>query len=145
MKTALLATAMLALTLASGASAQEGFTATITDTDGKVLVNQGEGFAPATEGQRLKPGDRVMAQKGADADIKFDDQCPLDVSQNTIVTIPEKSPCAGGVPLVQELNPAGSGAIGAAGDSHNAGFWLGLVGAVSAWLYFESDDDVVSP
>jgi hypothetical protein len=135
----------LVLALGSASALADDFTATLTETEGKVLVNQGEEFVPATEGMRLKPGDRIMAQNNGEAEIKFDDECKSEVDENTIVTIPEKSPCAGGVLLVQELNPAGGAAIGAAGDSHNAGFWLGLVGAVSAWLYFESDDDIVSP
>jgi hypothetical protein len=124
--------------------------ATLKEIGGKgnVLVNQGEEFVPAAEGMRLKPGDRVMAQDDSEADIQFDDQCTYEVKEQRIVTIPSDSPCAGGVPLVQSLNPAGAGAVGAtaAAGTGNAGPFL-LAAGIETAIYFllEDDDDTVSP
>jgi hypothetical protein len=142
-------TAVLGMGISLSAVAQDGPApiATLAEIEGKgnILVNFGDEFVPAKEGMRLKPGDRVMAQDDSSAEIKYDDECEYEVEENRIVTVPDRSNCAGGVPLVQELNPAGTGVVGAASGESHAGFWLGLVAAVDAWLFFESDDDTVSP
>ena len=124
---------------------------------GKILVNQGEEFVPAVEGMRLKPGDRIMAQDDSEAEVQFDDECTYEVKEQRIVTIPNNSPCAGGVPLVQSLNPAGTGAVGAtaAVGTGNPGPFL-LAAGIETAIYFliaddddddqgEDDDDTVSP
>jgi hypothetical protein len=122
--------------------------------DGKVLVNSGEEFVPAAEGMRLKPGDRVMIQNDSSADIQFDDACAYEVPENRIVTIPGSSPCAGGVPGVQQLNPTGSGAVGSTAASDGRAGDILLAMAAETAIYFlvtnnddddEDDDDTVSP
>jgi hypothetical protein len=145
----LFATAVLGLGMALNAAAAEAPepNSTITELKGSVSVNQGEEFRPAVKGMRLKPGDRVMAQDDSEADIKFDDECKMDVDENKIVTIPDRSTCAGGVPVVQELNPAGGSAIGAAASSGNGGVWamVAIVAAIDIWWINEDDNDTVSP
>ena len=150
-------TAVLGLTLAGGAVAQDAppSIAFIEEIEGKgkVLVNKGEEFVPAAEGTRLKAGDRVMVQDDSHADIQFDDDCEYEIPENRIVTIPDRSPCAGGVPLVQQLNPAGTGAVGAVSDGRAGDIFLAM--AAETAIYFlitdddddddEDDDDTVSP
>ncbi len=123
--------------------------AKLTEIEGRVLVNTGDEFRPAVSGQSLKPGDRIMAQNNGEATIDFDDGCEeeTEVKENTIVTVPDRSTCAGGVPLVQQLNPAGAGAVGAAGADVSAShFILGSVAAIGIYLYFlEDDTETVSP
>src|SRR5262245_24108676 len=120
-------TRLIAFALASGlafAAVAAEPTATLADIQGEghVSVNQGEEFRPASEGMRLKPGDRIMVQDDSSVELKFDDECKYKVPANRIVTIPEKSPCEGGSPVVQELNPAGNSAIGGtAGGTGNGG------------------------
>jgi hypothetical protein len=146
----------LAVSLAAASAAAQApeSTATLKGIEGKgrVMVNQGEEFVAATEGMRLKPGDRVMVQDDSSADIQFDDECQYEIDENRIVTIPDKSTCAGGVPLVQELNPTGGAAIGstAAGATRAPGaldwvFTAAVVGTEICWLLCEDDDDTVSP
>jgi hypothetical protein len=146
-----IATALLGLAFAASAAAADAPApnATVNDVDGKVSVNQGDGFNPAADGMRLKPGDRVMVQDDSSADLKFDDECEFEVKENKIVTVPDRSPCAGGVPLVQELNPAGGSAIGTTGatGTGNGGVWImaGIVAAIDLWWLNENGDDTVSP
>jgi hypothetical protein len=144
-----LAIAAAVFGLAFSASAFADPVATLTGFTGRVSVNQGEEFRPATQGMRLNPGDRVMVQDNSSAQLKFDDECPYPIGENKIVTVPEKSNCAGGAPLVQELAPTGGSAIGAAGATAtgNGGVWwmVGIVTAIDLWWLNEGDDDVVSP
>ena len=124
--------------------------ATLVDVQGKgrVLVNQGEEFKPATEGMRLKPGDRVMVQDDSQAKIKFDDDCNYEVDENKIATIPDRSPCAGGQAVVQELDPAGGNAIGGGTTGTGNGgvaIMAAIVAAIDIWWLNEDDHDVVSP
>ncbi len=139
----------LALGFALTASAADVPTpiATLTNINGQISVNQGEAFAPATNGIRLMPGDRVMAQIDSAAIVKFDDECELKVEPNTILTLRAQSPCRGCCPLVQQLNPVGRDAIGAIAPSRGGIGWLvGLVAAIDLWwLDDEDDDDTVSP
>ena len=145
---------------ASAALAAEPIATLIEIEGGRVSVNQGEGFAPAVEGMRLKPGDRVMAQDDNSAEINFDDGCKpvYEVEENQIVTVPDRSTCAGGVPLVQSLTPTGGAAIGSAGAAGTVGpgnvagglIVVGFAAAGLCWLKCdddddEDDDDTVSP
>jgi hypothetical protein len=151
---------VLGVALASAAAAADlpptNATLKAIEGDGKVMVNTGEEFAPASEGMRLKPGDRVMIQDDSSADIQFDDACAYKIPENRIVTIPGQSPCAGGVPVVQQLKPASSGAVGSAAASDGRAGDILLAMAAETAAYFlitshnddnddEDDDDTVSP
>src|SRR5690349_15151415 len=70
--------------------------ATLSNINGNVSVNQGKEFVPAQSGMRLNPGDRIMVPAKGSASITFDDACRLDLAEGRIVTVPEKSACAGG-------------------------------------------------
>jgi hypothetical protein len=140
----------ISLSAASAAAQAPESTATLKEISGKgkVLVNTGEEFVPASEGMRLKPGDRVMVQDDSEADIQFDDECQYEIDENRIVTIPDRSTCAGGVPVVQQLNPVGGAAIGSAAHTPGALEWIFsalVVGTEICWLVCEDDDDTVSP
>lgn len=86
----------------------------IDEIKGSVLVNTGEKFVAAVELQSLKPGDRVMASKTATAVVVFENDCRKDVQANTMVIIPETSPCAGGVWATHSVG-AGATGVGNAG------------------------------
>ena len=45
--------------------------ANLQPSAGAVLVNQGQGFKPATDLMVIKPGDRVMAPAGARVEISM--------------------------------------------------------------------------
>lgn len=146
----MLAIAILGLGFAFSASAAEvpATNAVITDVEGTVSVNQGEEFVPATEGMRLKPGDRIMVPDDSQVEISYDDNCRYEVDENRIATVQARSTCAGGALVEQGLNPAGARAIGASASTTNgpgnvAG---GLIVAAWAaigycWLKCDEDDD----
>ena len=140
---------LLGLGFAFSAAAQEpNYIATIKKIEGerKVMVNAGEEFRPATEGMRLKAGDRIMVQDDSAADVQFDDECEYEAQENRIVTIPDRSPCAGGVPVVQNLNPVGTGVVGAtAASGDSTGLWLAMAIQTAIYFWLEDDDDTVSP
>lgn len=90
---ALIASAVLSSTtaLASAPVAQ------VHNVSGKVLVNQGEGFVPASEGLSLKHGDKVFVGKDAAASIDYlAANCSVDVASSSVVAIQDKAPCAEG-------------------------------------------------
>jgi co-chaperonin GroES (HSP10) len=117
--------------------------ATLTKFEGQVSVNQGKEFVRAKVQMRLKPGDRVMVQEDSEATITFDDECKMEVEENKILTIPDRSTCAGGEPVVQQLNPTGGAAIGATGTPANGFTWatVALVAAIDIYWFSLNDDD----
>jgi len=123
--------------------------ATLTEMHGHVLVNQGDEFKPATKNMPLRPGDRIMVQDDSEAKIEFKDECKSEIDENKIYTVPDRSTCAGGTPVVQELAPTGGNAIGAAGatGTGNGGVlaMVAIVAAIDIWWLNEDDHDVVSP
>jgi hypothetical protein len=90
--------------------------AIIDDIDGSVMVNTGEKFVGAVEGQSLKAGDRVMASKTGTATLVFNNDCRSEIKANTMVIIPERSICEGGVMTTQSVG------LGATGTG-NAGIY----------------------
>jgi hypothetical protein len=99
--------------------------ATLSATQGNILVNQGSQFVPADPGLALMPGDRVLAQANGNAEITFTaDGCKASVLSGTMVTVPSTSTCKGGMLLVQNTNPAMTGALGA-GTAAGTGAFAG--------------------
>jgi len=67
--------------------------ATLAQTVGTVLVNQGERFVAASTGTALKKNDRVMAMEDSSAKVKYFEGCEIAVKAGTVITIPELLPC----------------------------------------------------
>lgn len=64
---------------------------------GKVLVNQGKGFVPATTGLALNAGDRILVGKDGAATLTYAAaNCSVDVAATTIVSVDAKAPCTEG-------------------------------------------------
>lgn len=103
--------------------------AILDEMKGSVLVNQGENFVPATEGQSLNSGDRLMVTKSSSATLVFGKDCIAEVKAGTIVTIPEQSICEGGQLVTQNLQPGAGAAPGAEGTG------VGLTGTGNAGIY----------
>jgi len=117
-KTILTALCAASIGFAALLSAQEVApkVAIIDEIDGSVMVNTGEKFVSAIEGQSLKAGDRVMASKNGSAVLIFDDNCRSEIKANTMVIIPERSICEGDKMVSQTV---GGGSTG----SGNAGIY----------------------
>jgi len=119
------------ISFAALVSAQDGMGVAILDEmNGSVLVNQGERFVPATEGQSLNAGDRLMVTKNANATLVFGKGCSTEVKGGTMVTVPEQSICEGGQLVTQSLEPGAGTAPGA-----NGGTGVGLAGTGNTGIY----------
>jgi hypothetical protein len=95
----------LATLLAVPALAAEAPMAVLEHANGTVLVNQGETFVTASEGQALNPGDRLLVMAGSEAALAFADGCALPVAGGSLLEVPEASPCAGASVNLQKVQP----------------------------------------
>lgn len=93
--------------------------ATLAQQQGTVLVNQGEVFTTAAEGQALQAGDRVMVMEGGHAVLTFADGCELPLAEGSLVETPALSPCAGAIANVQQIGPSYAEAVGNADDDQD--------------------------
>ena len=94
-----------ALMLAVPAFAAEAPVATLAQSEGTVLVNQGETFVTAEAGQALNAGDRLLVMAGSEAALAFADGCALPVAGGSLLEVPEASPCAGASVNLQKVQP----------------------------------------
>ena len=104
----LLVASMLGLNAAQAAA---NF-AEIGSIQGKVLVNQGNGFVALTDGALLNAGDRVMVGKDSGAVIAYANGCSVSVNEAKIVTIAKVAPCKVGAHVAM----VGSSLISPVGD-----------------------------
>lgn len=129
-KSILIALCATSISFAALVSAQEGAGVAILDQiNGSVLVNQGDRFVAATEGQSLNAGDRLMVTKTGSATLVFGKGCSTEVKAGTMVTIPEQSICEGGQLVTQSLEPGAGSAPGANGTG------AGATGSGNAGIY----------
>lgn len=82
--------AALAL-VAAPAFAADAPVATLSGQQGTVLVNQGEVFVTAVDGQALNPGDRVLVMAGGEATLAFTDGCQLPLAGGSLLEVPAVS------------------------------------------------------
>lgn len=125
--------AVAAATFATGALAQEApaTQSSLVEIEGTVYVNTGEKFELAPAGTRLRMGDQVMAMDESGALIKYDDGCDYRVKAGTIVTLADRSPCAGGMLASQPASP-GSVALGGGAPAATTGLSGGEIAAIVA-------------
>jgi len=94
-----------ALMLAVPAFAAEAPVATLAQSEGTVLVNQGETFVTAEAGQALNAGDRLLVMAGGQAALAFADGCTLPLEGGSLLELPATSPCAGAAVNLQRVEP----------------------------------------
>jgi hypothetical protein len=87
-----LVASMLGLNVAQAAS---NF-AEISLMQGKVLVNQGNGFVALAEGAGLKAGDKVLVGKDSSAIIAYNGGCAVSINEAKVVTVAKAAPCKAG-------------------------------------------------
>ena len=85
-------------------AAEPAGVAKVTEANGKVLVNQGNGLLSAKTGAELVDGDRVVTLDKANARIMFSDGCEVFLEQNKILVIDMKLGCKAAV-LASEPGP----------------------------------------
>jgi hypothetical protein len=145
--------ACLALALPCVSVPAVGMDAAPPSSQGTLLVDQGQGYAPMQPGARLTPGMRVMAL-GGPAKLTYADGCTVAVDDASLTTVGQASPCAGGARLIQasditttnfgsnrQVSDDASG--GGAGASGPSPFWLvgaGLGAAIITIAVVASND-----
>ena len=143
-----IATAIAATLLATSALAAEPV-ATLSAQEGTVLVNQGEEFATAAEGQALQAGDRVMLMEGASATLTFADGCTLPLASGSLLEVPAVSTCAGAVANVQKIGPTYAQAPGSRARNNDGTLvFVGVTAVIVADLMtndFKQTPSVVVP
>lgn len=71
--------------------------AQLTNVEGKVYVNKGNGFTPVKGTVELSKGDRIMVgEKGAASVGYYLAGCDVMLTSSSMTTISEKAPCKGG-------------------------------------------------
>jgi hypothetical protein len=69
--------------------------ALLSNVQGAVTVDQGDGFKPALGGAAVSPGDRIRVASGS-ADIVYDNGCAVHVGAGQVVAIQYNPPSCGG-------------------------------------------------
>ena len=60
---------------------------------GKVLINRGDGFQPATSGTNANAGDLLMANAGGSAKLIYPGGCQVSIIPGRVVSVGKQPPC----------------------------------------------------
>jgi hypothetical protein len=86
----------LALMLSFSPTLAATSVAQLDHIQGKVLVNQGNGYTPAGQSAALKPGDKIFVGKAGGAVLTYSSGCSVSVASASVVTVQDRAPCAEG-------------------------------------------------
>jgi len=143
MKTLLSALAVAALTaaLALPANAQEKSVGVLTVGKGTVMTSKGGEFNPATSGQPVQVGDRIMLAENSAATVSYPGCTAVSFTQPGVYTIKEPAVC-------RESNDssAGSGVADSGVPADSAAFIAFEAAIVAAGLassMLDDDEDLV--
>ena len=82
------------LCLGVNADARAAPVAKIAQIEGKVLVNTGKDYLQAQPGMELNPGDRILTLANSSARVVYPDNCAVQMSANSLVTMGEPDLCS---------------------------------------------------
>jgi hypothetical protein len=109
--------------------------ATISATQGQVLVNQGSGYQQVVGSVDAGSGATVVVNPGGSAQIVYPDGCTVAVQPGSVYTISAQSPC---------LAQGGQTTSGVDGTTLALGAVV-VGGGVAALLLLNSNDKSASP
>jgi hypothetical protein len=69
------------------------FAATVTATQGQVMINRGQGYQLVVGSTKADPGATVIVNPGGSAEVVYPDGCKVTVEPFTVHAINAKSPC----------------------------------------------------
>lgn len=131
------------------ATSAEG--ALLTNIQGAVFVNSGNGFIPVTAGTSVNPGARIRVGAGA-AEIFYENGCSQKVGSDQVVLVPSAPPCAGSLKDGGDIAAAPAASEFALPDAVTAGALLaagaGLAIGIANEKSYESSNEIgrsVSP
>jgi hypothetical protein len=111
------------------------FAATISATQGQVLVNQGSGYQQVVGSVDVGSGATIVVNPGGSAQIVYPDGCAVAVQPGSVYTISPQSPC---------LAQGGQTTTGVNGTTLALGAVV-VGGGVAALLLLNSSDKSASP
>jgi len=98
--------------------------ATVTVSQGQVLVNSGQGYRLVDGSAQLEPGATVVANPGAIAEVVYPGGCTVTVQPGSVYVIASQAPCQKGEPVqsggLTDKSPPTSGGNGTTGGSGTA-------------------------
>jgi hypothetical protein len=98
--------------------------ATIEPVQGKLSLNQGQGFQPVNSRVNANIGDTVVVDPGSAAAVTYPDGCKVTVQPGAVTTIAPLSPCASGSLADDNNNNNGLYFLGVAAGFGLAGFGI---------------------
>ncbi|MBV2194668.1 MAG: hypothetical protein KUL81_15150 [Azonexus sp.] len=97
MKKSLITASIVAGIFAAGVvgaqAAEQAQLATLSNVNGKVLVNKGNGYVSAKSGTSLGEGDRVISLNGATASVVYEDGCVTQMPENSLLAFDKFTAC----------------------------------------------------
>jgi hypothetical protein len=102
--------------------------ARLAAVDGLVLVNQGAGFTPVTNGAVLHAGDRLLSLKGAHARLIYANGCAVSLNANAMVTVAASGHGASCMALGRPIADTGVAGAPAQGPGDRTLVLAGLLG-----------------
>jgi hypothetical protein len=95
--------------------------ATLTNVEGAVSINRGDGYVPVVNGATVGPGDRVRTLKGS-VNVVYENGCPVKVGPHEVVLVQAAAP---------GCTPAGGLKDGFVAPAPELGPWFGVGVAVA--------------
>jgi hypothetical protein len=121
--------------------------AEVSGLNGKVLINHGKGFEPATGSVLLNVGDKIMVGANSFAKINYlNAKCLVSANGSSVVTVTAKAPCSLGtvvgsvdnvfaVPAAAEAGPGADAGIAGLSTEATIGLGIGAVAVVGGGLW----------
>lgn len=108
--------ASLATTVAVAMFATNVSAVTLSNVQGSVYVNKGDGFQAVSNGTALSSGDRVRVSAGGSANIVYENGCATFVGAGKVAVVQSSAPSCGGANLTTDSvgDAAGSSSLAAA-------------------------------
>jgi hypothetical protein len=100
MKSGRMARAYVTAAVIAALFATNAAAATLSNVEGKVSVNRGGGFQPASTGTALSSGDRVRASSSGSANIVYENGCSTRVGPSQVAVVLATPPACQGASLV---------------------------------------------
>jgi hypothetical protein len=95
----------------SAAQADTASVATLTQVNGKVMVNKGQGFTTAKAGMSLSNNDRIITLDDSSAAIAFADGCVNSMKSNSVLAVSKTVGCNAQAMSVHSTMPTGGKAL----------------------------------
>lgn len=106
--------------------------AQIQSFQGKVLVNQGQGFNLVTNGMTLKPSDKILISKKSSAIVAYANGCQVSISEPKVLTIVKTAPCPANGKIASVGSDFATPVAGGGGGLPPPVIGIGAFGAVAA-------------